>query len=321
VEHARGALALIDGILYVPYSGLNGDCNSRQGTPYHGGIVGIDVSSPTAVKAWFTPANWGGAWGTAGVVSDGTNLYLTTGNTNGANGTWGGGEAVLRFTGGPVFSNQTVDYFAPHDWQDLDNSDTDLGSSEAVVLDVPGATPSGLLFAAGKGGTGYVISRANMGGIGTSDGSTYQDGLASASVSNGDVKTAFAAYTTSKASYVVLHGDGQGASCPSGQSGELVALQIGATNPPTLTTAWCADSNGNGSPIVTMTGCGSQAIVWVVGATGSNRLYGFDGDLGTPIYTGGGSGDAMQGLEHWITPMEAKGRIFVAGDGKVFAFK
>jgi hypothetical protein len=29
----------------------------------------------------------------------------------------------------------------------------------------------------------------------------------------------------------------------------------------------------------------------------------------------------MQGLEHWITPMEANGKIFVAGDNKVFAFQ
>jgi hypothetical protein len=120
---------------------------------------------------------------------------------------------------------------------------------------------------------------------------------------------------------VVLHGDGNGTSCPNGTSGELIALKIGATNPPTLKTAWCANSNGNGSPMVTMSGCGSSAVVWVVGATGGNRLYGFDGDTGMPVYTGGGANEQMKNLEHWITPMEAKGRIFVAGDGTVYAFK
>jgi hypothetical protein len=321
VEHARGALALLNGILYVPYSGLNGDCNSAQNVPYHGGIVGIDTTSPATIKSWFTSANWGGSWGTGGVASDGTSVYLTTGNTTGANGTWGGGEAVLRFTSGPVFSNQAADYFAPHNWSDLDNSDTDLGSSAAIVLDVPGATPQTMLFAAGKEGNGFLISLANMGGIGTSSNGTVVDGLAHAAVSGGEVKTAFAAYTTNQGSYVVLHGDGNGANCPNGTSGELVALKIGATNPPTLTTAWCANSNGNGSPIVTMSGCPSSAVVWVVGATNSNRLYGFDGDLGTPVYAGGGAGEQMQNIEHWISPMEAKGRIFVASDGLVYAFK
>ncbi len=160
-----------------------------------------------------------------------------------------------------------------------------------------------------------------MGGIGTDNGGTVVDGLAHAAVAGGEIKTSFAAYTTTMGSYVVLHGDGNGASCPNGTSGELVALKISATNPPTLKTAWCANSNGNGSPMVTMSACGSSAVVWVVGATNGNRLYAFDGDMGTPVYTGGGANEQMQNLEHWITPMEAKGRIFVAGDGTVYAFK
>jgi hypothetical protein len=317
VEHARGALALVNGILYVPYSGLNGDCNSAQNVPYHGGVVGIDTASPTTIKSWFTSADWGGSWGTSGVASDGTSVYLTTGNTTGAGSTWGGGEAVVRFASGPVFSNQTTDYFAPHNWPGLDGSDTDLGSSAAILLDVPGAVPSHMLFAAGKEGVGYLLSQPNLGGIGTA----AKDGLASATVANGEVKTAFAAYTTAMGSYVVLHADGNGASCTNGTSGQLVAMKIGATNPPTLTPAWCANPNGNGSPIVTMSGCGGSAVVWIVGATNSNRLYGFDGDTGMPIYTGGGTNEKMSNLEHWISPMEARGQIFVGGDGKVFAFK
>jgi hypothetical protein len=320
VEHARGALALVNGILYIPYSGLNGDCNGPNGNPvYHGGIVGIDTANPTTIKSWFTSAAWGGSWGTSGIPSDGTNVYLTTGNTTGANNVWGGGEAVLRFSSGPTyasqtFANQTANYFAPHDWQNLDNGDTDLGSTEAILINVPGATPSQLIFAGGKGQEAYLISQANMGGI------TANDGVANApNIVGGEIKTAFAAYTTAMGSYVVLSADGGGNDCPNGTSGNLVALKISATNPPQISTAWCANPNGSGSPMVTTTDGSSDAIVWIPGATGSNQLYGFNGDTGATIFGGGGFG--MQGLEHWITPMEAKGKIFVAGDGKVYAFQ
>ena len=312
-EHDRGALALVNGILYVPFTGLNGDCNAANGKPYHGGIVGIDTAHPSIIKSWFTSADAGGAWGTSGVPSDGTNVFLTTGNTTGTNGTWGGGEAVLRFASGPVFSGNASDYWAETNWKSLDDGDTDLGSSEAIVIDVPGATPSALLFAAGKEGKAYLVSRGNMSGI--------SNGVASLQASSGEIKTAFAAYQTSRGFYVVLHGDGNGANCPNGRSGELIALKISATNPPTLSTAWCADSKGSGSPMVTTTDGHANALVWEVGAASSNQLFAFDGDTGATVYAGGGANEQMQNLEHWITPMEAKGRIFVGGDGKVFAFQ
>jgi hypothetical protein len=64
VQHDRGALALLNGILYVPFTGLNGDCGT-----YHGWIDGIDTTKPTTIKSWATGAAGGGAWGTAGVAS------------------------------------------------------------------------------------------------------------------------------------------------------------------------------------------------------------------------------------------------------------
>jgi outer membrane protein assembly factor BamB len=307
LQHDRGALALVNDILYVPFTGLNGDCGN-----YHGWIVGIDTTNPATIKSWATPASKGGAWGTSGIPSDGANVYLTTGNTTGTNGAWGGGEAVVRFSSGPVFSKSANDYFAPSNWLSLDNGDTDLGSSEAIVIDVPGATPASLLFAAGKEGKAFLIDRGtSMGGI--------SNGVASLGVSGGEVKTAFAAYSTAKSFYVALHADGNGSGCPV-VAGDLIALKVSATSPPKLATGWCADAHGEGSPMVTTTDGQSNAIVWVAG-TSDNKLHGYDGDTGAPVYTGGGASETMQNLRHWITPTEAKGRIFVAGDNKVYAFQ
>src|SRR5437016_2207090 len=50
-QEERGALALVDGIVYVSYSGYSGDCET-----YHGWVVGVDINSPTNVLAWATIA-------------------------------------------------------------------------------------------------------------------------------------------------------------------------------------------------------------------------------------------------------------------------
>src|SRR5206468_4667645 len=78
VQEDRGALALVNGIVYVPYSGYFGDCGS-----YHGWVVGVDINNPSNVGAWATTALKGGIWGHSGVASDGTNMFVITGNTSG----------------------------------------------------------------------------------------------------------------------------------------------------------------------------------------------------------------------------------------------
>jgi len=51
-------------------------------------------------------------------------------------------------------------------------------------------------------------------------------------------------------------------------------------------------------------------------------LHGFDGDDGSVVFAGGTSAELMQGGVHrYITPIAGKGRIFVAGDNKVYAFR
>ena len=42
VQEDRGALALVNGIVYVPYSGYFGDCGS-----YHGWVVGVEINNPS----------------------------------------------------------------------------------------------------------------------------------------------------------------------------------------------------------------------------------------------------------------------------------
>ena len=76
VQNERGALAIVNGIVYVSFSGHAGDCGT-----YHGWVVGIQINDPAVVTAWATDAIGGGIWGHGGVASDGTNMFVITGNT------------------------------------------------------------------------------------------------------------------------------------------------------------------------------------------------------------------------------------------------
>src|SRR5947208_2984753 len=138
IQQQRPALAIVGNILYVGYGSMQ-DCDV-----YHGWLVGVPINNPASVTSWAAASstnNHGGAiWGVGGIASDGTNPFVTTGNTNGGN--WQGGEAVIRFQPGPIFSSNPSDYWAPTNWSDLDNLDLDLGSSGPILVDVPGATPS-----------------------------------------------------------------------------------------------------------------------------------------------------------------------------------
>src|SRR5262245_8719613 len=70
-QEERGGLALVNGIIYVPYSGYLGDCGN-----YHGWVAGVNINNPSTVGAWATTAIGGGIWGHGGVASDGTNMFV-----------------------------------------------------------------------------------------------------------------------------------------------------------------------------------------------------------------------------------------------------
>ena len=113
-QQQRPALAIVGNILYVGYGSIQ-DCDL-----FHGWLVGVPINNPASVTAWATSARGGGIWGVGGVASDGTNPFVTTGNTFNTGGNWSGGEAVIRFQPGPIFTGQPSDYWAPTNWFQLD---------------------------------------------------------------------------------------------------------------------------------------------------------------------------------------------------------
>jgi hypothetical protein len=299
VQEDRGALALVNGIVYVPYSGYFGDCGD-----YHGTVVGVHIDNPSMVAKWATDAEGGGIWGHSGVASDGTNMFVITGNTFTSPGDpWSGGEAIVRLQAGPVFTGNSTDFWAPANWQSLDGSDTDLGGCSAILIDAPGATPSQLVLALGKDGNAYLVNRNNLGGVAGPVSSAGVDGTMRGQSS--------ATYTTALGTYFVFRADG---------GSQIKAYKVTATNPPNIVFAWSASQSGQGSPWVTTTDVTNNAIVWVVGAQGDHRLHGYDGDTGDVIYAGGGANELMAGDRKWNSGMVARGSIYVANDNKVYKF-
>src|SRR5437867_10928874 len=297
-QEERGGLALVNGIVYVSYSGYVGDCQN-----YHGWVVGMDISNPSNVHGWATTATGGGIWGHGGVASDGTNMFVITGNTFNTGGNWMGGEAIIRLQAGPTWTGQPTDYWAPTNWFSLDNGDTDLGGVSATIIDVPGATPSKLVLALGKDGKGYLLNRNNLGGIAAP--------VASANLPTAVRGQSAATYRTSQGTYFVFHTEGNAVS----------AYKVNPTSPPIISSAWTVSQTGLGSAWVTSTDGASDVIVWVAGAGGDQRLHGYNGDTGAVVYTGGGANELMSGTRRWNTGIVARGRIYYAADNKVYAFK
>jgi hypothetical protein len=300
-QQQRPALAIVSNILYVGYGSM-ADCDL-----YHGWLVGVPIDNPASVTAWAAAtangSHGGAIWGVGGVASDGTNPFVTTGNTFFTGGGWSGGEAVIRFQPGPIFTGQPSDYWAPTNWFQLDGGDTDLGGCGPLLVDVPGATPSSLVVALGKDGNAYLLNRSNLGGITAP--------VASLHVSDDRIIQAAATYQTNQGTYVAFRSS----------SSRLATFRITAPGPPAIANGWSLNRNGCGSPFVTSTDGTNNMIVWVVGTEGDQRLHGYDGDTGAVIYAGGGINEVIPGTHSYSTTgIVARGRIYVAGDNQVYAF-
>lgn len=73
-QQQREALTLLNSTVYIPYGGLNDDCNE-----YYGVVLGIPSAAPAAVQAYVSKAYKGGLWSTPGLSTDGVNIFGAAG--------------------------------------------------------------------------------------------------------------------------------------------------------------------------------------------------------------------------------------------------
>src|SRR5216684_3710424 len=149
----RGALTLANGMVYIPYGGLDGDCSD-----YIGRVVASRTDGQGALLVYRVPTpHEGGIWAPPGASVDAEgNLYVAVGNGAITSGQWDHSDSILKLS--PTL--KLLDAFAPTSWASENAGDVDLGSQGAVLL------PGNFVFAAGKSGKGYVLLANALGGIG-----------------------------------------------------------------------------------------------------------------------------------------------------------
>jgi len=304
-QNQRGALLILHNRLYIPYGGHFGDCGD-----YYGWLVTMDLRQPHHVAAWHTRAPGGGIWAPGGIVSDGHSLFAATGNTFDSS-EWGDGEAVLRFSLELEPPASTSDHFAPADWRMLDRRDADLGGTTPLPIDVHDSEGvEHLMLALGKDGKAYLLNRDNLGGMGGA--------LAVATVARDEIVTAPALYSKPRGAAFVVFRAG-GINCPRAISNaSLGALTFKLKPSPALYIAWCSSLDGAGVPMVTTTDGSANAIVWIAGAEGDNRLHAYRGDNGEPLLTNGPP--QMHGLRHFAAIVPTQYHLFVPADDRIYAF-
>jgi Bacterial Ig domain/PQQ-like domain len=272
----RVALTLDAGRVVIGYGGNSGDCSD-----YHGWLVAAPEGGGALTTFEVDAAageSQGAIWmgGAAPVVDGNGNLWVAAGNgsSNTAGDPYDDSDSVLELSS----SLTLLQYFSPSTWLHDNLTDADLGSSSPAVL------PDGLVFQAGKSGTGYLLQGSSLGGIG---GQVAQlAGLCGGVVDGGDAFANSVVY----------------APC----SGGVVAVRVGAS-PPSLTRLWQTSTKSKGPPIL------AGGLVWTI--TGST-LYGLDPATGAPSVQFTLSGEA----NHFPTPSVGDGLLLAPATDQVYAF-
>jgi len=151
-QQQRAALTLSQGMVYIAFGGLDGDCGD-----YHGWVVASRTDGQGSLLTFQVPTRQGGIWAASGPAVDASgNLYIAVGNGAATEGAWDHSDSVLRLS--PTL--RLEDGFAPQKWQEDNANDDDLGSMGPSLL------PGGLVFADGKSGFGYLLHADALGGVG-----------------------------------------------------------------------------------------------------------------------------------------------------------
>ena len=276
----RASLVLDAGRVIIPYGGNAGDCGT-----YHGWLVSAAEAGGTPDAFEITPsagdhggAIWGGGDGPSLDLAG--HVFVSTGNGFSPAGTTTPDlqESVLELDP----SLNLIAHWTASNWQALDNSDQDLGSSEPLPL------PGGLLFIVGKDGYGRLLSQTALGSAGQ---------VFSASVCgtrNGDGGSLYRAGVI----YVPCLGG-------------LEALTLSTSPSPSFSMqpGWSAPTGAVGPPIF------AGGLVWSTGWGGSGILYGLDPATGEVRFQ-----SQLGTFNHFATPSAGGGRLFVAVGTQLTAF-
>jgi outer membrane protein assembly factor BamB len=231
----RPALAIDEGRVYASFGGLSGDCGA-----YQGGVVSAPLTGNGPLTSWHTPTSREGAvWGPGGPVVDRSgDLWISNGNgaAESSADPYDGSDSVTELS--PAL--RRLAFFAPSTWATDNAHDKDLGSTQPVLA------AGNTVFVVGKGGVGYLLDGADLGGIG---GQVAEQGIC---------KAFGAAAVSGSTVYEPC------------RTGPLTAVEVSAATK-TIKVLWRGPSGTDGSPVV------GGGAVWVTkyaqSGSGGGTLY------------------------------------------------
>jgi outer membrane protein assembly factor BamB len=311
----RAALLLLNGVVYTSWAS---HCDIR---PYTGWIMGYNESTQAQTSVLnLTPNGSGGSiWMSGGgLAADSSgNIYFLDANgdfdtTLNAQGFPADGDYGNAFTKVSTSGNRlaVADYFEMDNQASENSTDTDLGSSDALVLpdlsDGAGHTLH-LAVGAGKDTNLYVVNRDSMGKFSSNNSGIYQE---LASVFPGEV-FAMPAYFNNTVYY--------------GSVGSPIqAFPIAKAKLSASPTAQSSNSFGypGATPSISANGP-SNGIVWAVENTNPAVLHAYNAGTLTELYNSNQASNGRDQLgagNKFITPTIANGKVFVGTTNGVAVF-
>ena len=313
VEKGSSALSIATAkngtsFLYVANGGYPGD----QGN-YQGHITAINLTdgsqlvfnadcSNQAVHFVLTPgtpdcsAVQTAIWARASVVydSDTDKIYMATGNGNfdPANHDWGDSVFALN-PDGTGASGNPLDSYTPTDYQQLQNTDTDLGSTAPAILPTPAhSAVQHLAVQSGKDGKLRLLNLDNLSGQGGPGHIGGEIGTVINVPQGGGVLTAPAVWVNpSDGSTWVFVANA------SGISG--LRLAVNSSGVPSLQPVW-QNSSGGTSPVV------ANGVLFYAS---SNLVRALNPTDGSQLWS-----NTQIGGIHWESPIVANGVLYISDE-------
>lgn len=279
-EEQRGALALANGFVYVPFGSYSWSCNAAFGWLFAVSANGNGTTYNFRVDT----QSEGDIWAPEGVTVDSSgDLYVATGNSY-YNATYNYADSVLKLS--PDLT--LLSYFAPSNWAYIGPADLDQDTTGVTLL------PGNLAFSIGKEGIGYILNSTDLGGIG---GQLYSAQVCR-SPSQGWPYGAWG--STSYYDGVIY------VPCNTG----LIALSLTGGSSPSFTVLWNFTGIYAGPAII------AGGAVWEETIASPAVLYALNPETGAVLYQETLSGSDA----HFSTPAAGADMIIVPDNETLYAF-
>jgi hypothetical protein len=304
-EKGSASINIANGYLYMTLAGNDGDYGH-----YVGHVVAVNLSTGVKtvwnancsnIKQLLTTAGanscadiMNGIWARPGTKVDPVtgNVYVVSGNgpynANSGGNDWGDSIIELK----PDLS-QVVDSYTPANYNTLEGTDADLGSTAPVILPTQANsnTPY-MMVQSGKDKIVKLLNRANLSGQG---GPRHTGGELQTITISGQVREQPAMWVDGSGNTWVYITD---------SASNLYGYKLVTTNGvSTLTQVFKKASIASSSPFV------ANGVVYLTG----NNILAVDAATGTTLFNSSSIGISI--LMHWASPIVVNGTLFTVNNG------